>query len=68
MRINKVCLLGGCGFVGSHLLYRLSIKGIFCRVLTRNSEKHRRLLVHQNIEILDADIFDSEQLEPTRLK
>ena len=63
LKTNKVCILGGAGFVGRHLVARLSESGIGCRVLTRNPQRHRDLQVAGMAELLRADLFDDGQLQ-----
>lgn len=62
MVTKKICILGGTGFVGHHLVNRLVKEGYEIRLLTRHRERHRDLLVLPNVEILDADIFDIDVL------
>ncbi len=52
----RICVLGGTGFVGRHLLYALAREGHFLRVLTRQREKHRNLLVLPNLELVETNI------------
>lgn len=62
MRMQRVCILGGTGFIGSHLVNRLREHGaISSRVLTRNRERNRHLLVIPGLE-LEASSFDHEDL------
>lgn len=61
MKINRVCLLGGTGFVGRHIAYRLSSSGITCRVLTRQPHRHRALL-QAGCELVEIDVFDQKAL------
>lgn len=62
MSIKHICILGGTGFVGRHLIARLMTSGKKLKVLTRHRERHRELLVFPNLELVEADIHDSEQL------
>lgn len=62
-RRRTLCILGGTGFVGSHLLPRLSRDGHRLRVLTRSRERHRDLWVLPDLEMLEADVHDPFQLE-----
>jgi len=41
MKPQKIVVLGGTGFVGSHLVPRLHADGHSITVLSRNREKHR---------------------------
>ena len=67
MTIRKVCILGGSGFVGRHIAEKLDAQGIQVRILTRNREQHRELLVMPNVEVLEGNPLDpmtlSKQLE-----
>lgn len=62
MNINKVCILGGTGFVGSAIVCKLAIMGINTRLISRHPERHRHLLVLPNVEIVEADITDLNRL------
>lgn len=62
MNINKVCILGGTGFVGSTLVSKLAAEGIKTRLISRHPERHRDLLVLPNVEIVEADINDFNRL------
>jgi uncharacterized protein YbjT (DUF2867 family) len=62
MRSLSICVLGGTGFVGSHLLARLARDGHRVRVLTRNRDRHRELLVLPGIELHDFDVHDGALL------
>jgi len=63
MKHNSICILGGTGFVGKYIAGRLASTGKHVRVLTRNRNNHRDLLVLPNVELVEADVFDSSQLE-----
>ena len=62
MNINKVCILGGTGFVGSTLVSKLAAEGIKTRLISRRPERHRDLLVLPNVEIVEADVSDFNRL------
>ncbi len=62
MRINRVCILGGSGFVGQHLVARLAADHIACRVVTRHPERHRELQVLPGVELVAANLFDPQAL------
>ncbi|MGD8795836.1 MAG: NAD-dependent epimerase/dehydratase family protein, partial [Thiohalophilus sp.] len=59
---RRICILGGTGFVGRHLINRLVKDGHSIRVLTRRRELHRELLVMPTVELFDADIHDETTL------
>jgi len=63
MKHNSICILGGSGFVGKQIASRLVSRGKRVRILTRNRDNHRDLLVLPSIELIEADVFDSAQLE-----
>jgi NADH dehydrogenase len=58
---HRVCVLGGTGFVGRHLIARLAQDGHEIKVLTRRRERHRDLLVLPTVTVVEADVRD----EPT---
>jgi len=62
MRKYSICVLGGTGFVGSRLVTRLMADGHRVKVLTRNREAHRHLLVLPDVDLVNADVHDPSQL------
>jgi NADH dehydrogenase len=62
MRQLDICILGGSGFVGSHIAVRLAASGHRVKVLCRRRERHRNLLVVPEIQLIEANIFDRIQL------
>ena len=58
----SVCVLGGTGFVGSRLVTRLVSDGYRVKVLTRNREAHRDLLVLPDLDLTTVDVHDAGQL------
>lgn len=56
MQRLRLCVLGGTGFVGRHLLNALARDGHSLRVLTRRRERHRDLLVLPTLELVETDI------------
>lgn len=62
MQAKLICILGGTGFVGSHLVNRLTREGYRIRVLTRRRERNRHLLVMPTLELNEADVQDPTQL------
>jgi NADH dehydrogenase len=63
MRIEKICILGGTGFVGSHLSTRLANNGYQLRILTRNRERHKKLIVMPDIRIVQIANLDADTLQ-----
>ncbi|HXQ63600.1 MAG TPA: complex I NDUFA9 subunit family protein [Steroidobacteraceae bacterium] len=62
MRSLSISVLGGTGFVGSHLVSRLVRDGHRVRVLTRNRDRHRALLVLPGLELITADVHNPSVL------
>ena len=62
MKAQKIVVLGGTGFVGSHLVPRLQRDGHAVTVLSRNREKHRELTVLPRVRIVNADVHDRATL------
>jgi uncharacterized protein YbjT (DUF2867 family) len=56
--MNKVCILGGSGFVGRHLVNRLIAAGIACRIPSRHPQRHRELAVCPGVELVAAPSLD----------
>jgi uncharacterized protein YbjT (DUF2867 family) len=62
MNQETICILGGSGFVGTHLAHRLTRDGYRVHVLTRRPQRHRALGVNPNITLVQADVHDSTVL------
>lgn len=60
---KRICILGGSGFVGSTISNKLVQQGYQVRILTRQREKHRELLVLPDLELLEADVHDPQVLQ-----
>ena len=63
MSIHTVCILGGSGFVGSHIISQLSTAGKNIRVLTRRKSSCNHLLVLPNVEVIETDIHEQVNLD-----
>ena len=63
MKKLTICILGGTGFVGSHLCAELVERGHQVKVLTRQREKHRDLLILPSLQLIQADIHNESQLK-----
>lgn len=62
MKFNRICVLGGNGFVGSVIVQMLAAQGRQVRVLTRNRDRAKALTVLPTVEVVDADIHDQVEL------
>jgi uncharacterized protein YbjT (DUF2867 family) len=61
---RTLCILGGTGFVGRHLVAQLAQNPDYSiRVLTRNRERHRDLLVHPRVQIIEVSGLDESNLK-----
>jgi len=58
----RIVLLGATGFVGHHLLPRLSRAGHQCLVLSRYPMGCRELTIIPGVEVRQTNIFDAERL------
>lgn len=62
MAAQQLVILGGTGFVGSHLVPRLAADGHRIVLLSRNREQHRALGVLPTVSVRSADIHDDDVL------
>ena len=63
MNIKKICVLGGTGFVGQHLVTRLANRGYAVRVPTRHPQRHREIGVLPGAELVGANIHEPQVLQ-----
>jgi uncharacterized protein YbjT (DUF2867 family) len=62
MRDMTVVVFGGSGFIGSHLVARLSEEGVRVIVPTRRYERAKHLIFLPRVEVVEADIGDDAAL------
>jgi NADH dehydrogenase len=62
MRSRNVCILGGSGFVGTHLCASLARAGHRVTVLTRDAERAKHLRVMPSVRVERCDVHDEAQL------
>ncbi len=62
MKPLRVCLVGGTGFVGRHLVGRLAQEGTAVRVLARHPHRHRDLGVPRGNEVVAIEDFSASAL------
>lgn len=62
MKVQSLCVLGGTGFVGSHLVKHLANQGHRIKLLTRNREPHKVLGLLPGVTLREADIRDPKTL------
>lgn len=63
MKKRNICVLGGSGFVGRHVISLLTREGHNVRILTRRRERHRELLVLPTVQVVEANIHDVHELK-----
>lgn len=62
MRTKTICILGGAGFVGQHLVRRLGQSGWHCLVPTRRPHRHRDLKLVQHLSLVPVPRLDQATL------
>ena len=62
MAAQQLVILGGTGFVGSHLVPRLIADGHRIVLLSRNREQHRELGVLPGVSVRSASVYDDDAL------
>ncbi len=63
MKVQTICVLGGTGFVGGHLVTHLANGRRHLKVLTRHRERHKALAVLPEVDVVEADIRAQQALE-----
>ncbi len=62
MRHESILLIGGSGFIGTHIAARLCAAGRRVIVPTRRYTRAKHLLVLPTVQIVEADVFDETSL------
>ena len=63
MRHESILLIGGSGFIGSHIAARLAADGRTVTVPTRRRERAKHLLVLPTVQVVEANVFDEATLD-----
>ncbi len=59
---RKICVLGGTGFVGHHLINELARQGHEVTVITRHAAAYRNLRVLPTVKLIEANVHDMAAL------
>jgi len=62
MAAQNIFIIGGTGFIGSHLTHRLSALGHSVTVLTRRPERYRHYRIGSQVRLLQANPYDTDSL------
>jgi uncharacterized protein YbjT (DUF2867 family) len=62
MVLNNICVIGGSGFVGRHVLHLLSADGLNVTVPTRRRERAKGLILLPTVDVVEADVHDPAAL------
>lgn len=62
MNLERIAVLGGSGFIGSHLVRMLAEQGKRVVVVTRRRDRAKHLFLLPTVEVVEADICDTAQL------
>ena len=60
--VSKVCVIGGSGFVGRHVLHLLAAGNCNVRVPTRRRERAKQLILLPNVEGVEANVHAAAEL------
>ena len=63
MIIKSVCVIGGAGFLGRHIVRQLAASGVQVRVPTRRRERVKDLILLPTVDVVNADVHDVATLE-----
>lgn len=62
MKTQRICILGGSGFVGTHLVSQLAARGLQVRVLSHRREAAKELILLPTVDVVEADVHDQQAL------
>jgi uncharacterized protein YbjT (DUF2867 family) len=63
MHIQKVLVLGGSGFIGSHVVAKLITAGLHVTVPVRRRDRAGHLIFHPTIDVVQANVHDPVTLQ-----
>ena len=62
MELTRVCVIGGSGFVGGHIVQLLSAQRYHVRVPTRDRERAKSLILLPTVDVVTANVHDTATL------
>ena len=62
MELNDICVIGGGGFVGRHIVHLLAAHGLRVRVPARDRELVKDLILLPTVDVVYADVHDPAML------
>jgi NADH dehydrogenase len=62
MKVLRIVVLGGSGFIGRALCTRLLREGHFVRLLSRNLAAHAERLLPPGLDLRQMDVYDPDEL------
>src|SRR5476649_2068718 len=62
MELKRVCVIGGSGFIGGHIVQLLSARRYHVSVPTRDRERAKSLILLPTVDVVDADVHDTATL------
>jgi len=62
MELKNVCVIGGSGFVGRHIVHLLAAQNCGVRVPTRQRERAKQLILLPTVDVVEANVHDIAEL------
>jgi NADH dehydrogenase len=62
MKFQNILMVGGSGFIGTHIAERLAARGISIRIPTRHRERAKQLIMLPTAEVIEANVHEPEVL------